>query len=456
MTDRNSITGKRGERARSVLVVVFALLFTGVTTGSAAASGSTFTPDGAASELMRLLNGERTTHGLAALAIDPFLAAQARDGAIDCPNGAGTMEGRAKDMALSGFFAHTLRLCQTYDILDAMDAWGYRGTYGENVAWNGGYDYDPFPYQFGCDVHQDNCGASTQAPTTVAIAAYGFMTSQGHRDNALSTAYDRFACGAWPTPDGQSHYYACIYASGPGTRQAPAPTPTPTPTPTPAPTPTPNPDATAPAVISLTAPRIVTSTDRSLVATWSATDDRAVTGYGVRTRKGTAAWSAESAQTATSRTFPRLSPGTWHVGVRARDADGNWSALRQKEVIVPRDDRAWRFSSGNTRRTGKHYINGTDTTTRRAGAKMTIRFTGSSFVLIGTTAKSHGRLRVVIDGKAYIVDEGRYKGSRATTTHYRVTLLSKTLTSKAHKVVITCLGTRGRPTIDVDGVAWRD
>jgi hypothetical protein len=87
---------------------------------------------------------------------------------------------------------------------------------------------------------------------------------------------------------------------------------------------------------------------------------------------------------------------------------------------------------------------------------MTIRFSGSSFVLIGTAAVNHGRLRVVIDGRAYTVDEGYYKGSRATSTHYRVILLNKTLTNKAHTVVITCLGTSGRPTIDVDGIAWRN
>jgi hypothetical protein len=142
--------------------------------------------------------------------------------------------------------------------------------------------------------------------------------------------------------------------------------------------------------------------------------------------------------------------------VRARDDAGNWSDFRQATVLVPTDDRAWAFSSGTSRRTGSSYINGTDTRTSRAGARMTIRFTGSSLALIGTTAVRHGRLRVVIDGRAYTVDEGYYLGSRATSTHYRVVLLSKTLTNKAHTVVITCLGTSARPTIDLDGAAWRD
>ena len=78
------------------------------------ASGATFTPDTAAAELIRLLNGERTTHGLPALAVDPFLAYEARDGAVACPDGSGTMVGRAKDMATSNFFSHALHLCPSY------------------------------------------------------------------------------------------------------------------------------------------------------------------------------------------------------------------------------------------------------------------------------------------------------------------------------------------------------
>jgi hypothetical protein len=206
---------------------------------------------------------------------------------------------------------------------------------------------------------------------------------------------------------------------------------------------------------SLSIPTVLTTTNRSLVATWRATDDQAVTGYVVWIRKGTGVWSEQPEQPTTTRTFRGLSPGTWHVGVRAHDAAGNWSEFRQATVLVPTDDRAWAFSSGNGRGTSSNYINGTDTRTARAGARMTIRFTGSSFAIIGTVAVSHGRLRVVIDGRVYTIDEGSYGGSRATSTHYRVVLLSKTLTNKAHTVVITCLGTSGRPTVDVDGAAWR-
>jgi hypothetical protein len=206
---------------------------------------------------------------------------------------------------------------------------------------------------------------------------------------------------------------------------------------------------------SLSAPTVVTTTNRAFVAGWGASDDQAVTGYMIRIRKGAGAWSTGTSQVATTRTFSGLGPGTWYVGVQARDAAGNWSPTRQTTVLIPTDDRTWRFSSRSVRGTSVNFVNRTNTRTRRAGAKMTIRFSGSSFTLIGTAAANHGRLRVVIDGRAYTVDEGNYKGSRARSTHYRVMLFRRTLTNKAHTVVITCLGTRGRPTIDIDGVAWR-
>jgi uncharacterized protein YkwD len=101
-----------------------------------AASGASFNPDTAASELMRLLNGERTTHGLPALEVDPFLAWVARDGPVACPDGSGTMEGRAKDMAVNNYFSHALRLCPTANALDAMRAWGYASYLGEIIAVN--------------------------------------------------------------------------------------------------------------------------------------------------------------------------------------------------------------------------------------------------------------------------------------------------------------------------------
>jgi hypothetical protein len=199
MKDHIRIEWSLGRPARVALVAVLALLIVGQPAGGAvSAADPTFTPDGAAAEVMRLLNGERTANSVPTLAIDPFLVAQARDGEIDCPNGPGAMEGRAKDMALHDFFSHDLRICGIkpstglpYNILDAMRDWGYSSPMGENAAMDGGFPYTSTPYQFGCDVNDENCtGATTQAPTTVATAARGWMGSPGHRSNILETSYD--------------------------------------------------------------------------------------------------------------------------------------------------------------------------------------------------------------------------------------------------------------------------
>jgi hypothetical protein len=174
-------------------------------------------------------------------------------------------------MALSGYFSHQLRLCPTYDVGWAFQSWGYTTSLGEIIAFNGGYNFSPFPYQFDCDVREGNCtGVTATAPATVAMASYQFMTSQGHRDVVLSSLYDRFACGAWevPWPDYPGEfetYYSCLFAQGPGVGVVPSPTPlasdgptpvspeepaptVPTPTITPSPTATPAPTSpTSPA-----------------------------------------------------------------------------------------------------------------------------------------------------------------------------------------------------------------
>jgi subtilisin family serine protease len=219
----------------------------------------------------------------------------------------------------------------------------------------------------------------------------------------------------------------------------------------------PPPDVIAPVMTGLTAPSVVRSTTRAFTASWTATDNLAVTGFEIKMRNGaTGTWSPISSQSGTTRTFIGLAAGSWYIAVRALDAVGHRSAWRQVLAMVPRDGRAWGFSSGSVKRLGPAYIKGTDTTTSRFGARMTIRFTGSAFYLIGTSAVRHGRLRVTIDGRSWIVDEGTLRGARATRTTYRVVVFAKALVRRPHVAVITCLGTRGRPTIDVDAVAWRN
>ena len=102
----------------------------------------------------------------------------------------------------------------------------------------------------------------------------------------------------------------------------------------------PPPDLTPPVMTGLTSPSLVRSASRDFTATWSATDNVAVSGFEIRTKRGAAGtWSAVSSQPATSQTFSGLAAGSWYINVRAVDAAGHRSAWRQVLTIVPRNDR---------------------------------------------------------------------------------------------------------------------
>ena len=187
--------------------------------------------DAGATEIERILNIERVQAGLAALPIDTFLAAKARDGAVACPNDPSlVMEGRAKDLAVNGYVGtdpHYLRLCPTKSIGDAMWAWGYHGAVGEIIAWNAGYSgSDPFWYRSDCgNPGYPACEFLTYS--AVSVAATGWQESSGHRAVVVG-AYDQFGCGAWIAPDGAAqpggHYFVCMYAMGGPNPTVPAPT----------------------------------------------------------------------------------------------------------------------------------------------------------------------------------------------------------------------------------------
>jgi len=206
-------------------------------------------------ELMRVTNLDREALGKAPLAVDPTLAAFARDLSWTCPtNGALVLRGRAADMADRSYFSHYVAGCLNaggtdMSVIDVMSlALGYRSMRGENIAWNT-YGTEAATYAYGCAIDGTACRGTTTTPKTVEVAQRGFMRSSGHRSNILSS-FDRFGCGSALAGDG-SRYYACVFSlGGPAATPVPAPTATPTPAPTPTPVPTPTPQlAPAPAVV---------------------------------------------------------------------------------------------------------------------------------------------------------------------------------------------------------------
>ena len=212
-------------------------------------------------------------------------------------------------------------------------------------------------------------------------------------------------------------------------------------------------DAGAPTMVNLTAPSVVRSVTGVFTASWSASDNVAVTGYQWRVRRNAnGSWSGPSATTARSRDF-RLAAGSWYLGVRARDAVGTWSDWRQIRVVVPVDDRSYKFSSGTARLTGSYYYRGTLTMSSRAGASLTTTVSGVAFYVIGSSGPAYGRMRITIDGASTVIDTGYYHGTRARIVRNRVVLFSKALSAGTHRVTITVVGTRYRPTVAIDGLA---
>ncbi len=217
-----------------------------------------------AGELERLINGARAAAGKPALVVDRFLATQARDGAIPCPDDpAKTIAGRAQDLAAFGQLSHNLRLCDapTYTLSGTtfvsllQSKWGY-GSVGEILLVNGGYGNGQYLYTSG--------SWSTWTYATTGHAMTAWKTSSTHW-NIVVGGYDRVGCGAW-SPSGSTIYYACEFSNGgpspDGLAAAPTgspfsdplPTPAPTAVPPPAPTRVPAPAVTRAAPITPIAP----------------------------------------------------------------------------------------------------------------------------------------------------------------------------------------------------------
>jgi hypothetical protein len=215
-------------------------------------------------------------------------------------------------------------------------------------------------------------------------------------------------------------------------------------------------DAGVPVMTGLRASQaLVTSIDGRFTATWSATDAVGVTSYQWRTRQlpdGTP--SAPRSTTARSGAF-RLGAGTWSLEVRARDAVGNASPWRTVRVLVPRDDRAFAFSAGTTRRTAATAYHGTLTTTTVRGAELAAACADcSAVVVLGRVGPRYGKFEVTVDGATTVVDAGYFQTRRATRTHDRVLLFSARLAPGPHTVTIHNLATSGRPTLALDGLGF--
>jgi hypothetical protein len=95
------------------------------------------------------------------------------------------------------------------------------------------------------------------------------------------------------------------------------------------------PDDAVPVMTRLSVPA---SSRAAVAVSWSARDNLAVTGYLVKYRKGSGAWSPLESTASRSRTLT-LTSGTWTIAVRATDAAGNasrwWSDTVRVDAGIP-------------------------------------------------------------------------------------------------------------------------
>ena len=216
-------------------------------------------------------------------------------------------------------------------------------------------------------------------------------------------------------------------------------------------------DSSAPAMTALKGSYVVVrSVDGRFSASWSGIDNVGVTRYQYRTRSrpdGTP--SSATSTTAKSATFS-LPAGSWEVQVRAVDAVNNSSAWQIISVLVPRDDRAYAFSSGTVRHTSTTTYRRTFTENKTPGSTLTFSTDdGDALYIIGRVGPAYGRMRITVDGVSTTVDTGFYAGQRATTIRDRVVLYSTSLAAGPHTVSITNTGSAGRISLAIDAIDVR-
>lgn len=177
---------------------------------------------------------------------------------------------------------------------------------------------------------------------------------------------------------------------------------------------------------------------------WKATDDRSL--YALKaTKPSVKTFTAGSTSWSTS-TRPGLST-LWSL--TAADAAGNTttaSVTRKATVLSDASStrsRSWKSVSASS------YLGGKALSGGAKGAHASWTFTGRSAGLIVKQASNLGAFHVYVDGvKVATVD------SRASTTRYRRIVWATGLRPGKHTVKIVVVGTAGRPTVVIDGLAF--
>ena len=191
--------------------------------------------------------------------------------------------------------------------------------------------------------------------------------------------------------------------------------------------------------------------------TWYAATDpsSAIAGYEVQHRVGAGDWSAATAlgPTARSIVLAKQPLNVVHtVRLRAQDAVGNWSPWVEHRPIRfgHFSDRSPSLTYGGTWKPAT-VVGPTDrvrTTTSKAGAAVSLGFTGKSVSVVMPRSLIRGKASIYLDGVlAATVDT-----QSSVTQTRRVVFTKAWASSGSHTIRIVVAGTAGRPTVSLDGI----
>lgn len=135
--------------------------------------------------------------------------------------------------------------------------------------------------------------------------------------------------------------------------------------------------------------------------------------------------------------------------VTARDVPGNVRtvSVTRRAAILP-ETAARRGGTWSTRVGGAH-LSGRALASAKKGTKLTYTFTGRSAALLFSRGTATGRADVYLDGRKVATID-----TRSSKAAHRQAVWVRSLSATRHTVTIVVAGTRGRPTVISDGLAY--
>ncbi|MEX1172596.1 MAG: S8 family peptidase, partial [Chloroflexota bacterium] len=210
------------------------------------------------------------------------------------------------------------------------------------------------------------------------------------------------------------------------------------------------PVAAAPDRFSLKVGTVVGTTSVPVQVSWPAATDATspITTYGVK-RIGPGKTTTLATATAARKVATRLAfRSSYTFRLNARDAAGNVSAAAVSPAVVTRlhadTSTLARYGSGWRTVTSSAALGGRVRTTSRAGASVTITFTGRSFALVAPKGPTRGSIKVTVDGVVRPT-----VSLRRSTTKSRLVVFSTSWATKGRHVIR--IEVVGRKRVDLDG-----